>query len=597
MSRRMLINARTPEEVRVAVVDGDRMENYQVEVAERGLTRGNIYRGVINAVQPSLNAAFVDYGAERNGFLAIQDVVPEAYYHEPAEGRRARIEEVLEKGRPIIVQVTKDAERDKGATLTTNLSLAGRYLVLKPFDDTVGVSRKVEDDDTRRELKELAQKLDRPDGCGVIIRTNALDQNKTALNRDLTALLRLWKRVRAEARQGRGTQLIYSDQDLIVRALRDYLDSSIHEVLADDDRAYQKSREYMRAFMPRSRTRLVRYQERTPLFSRFKLEDQIESIYERRVELPSGGSIVIEPTEALVSIDVNSGRSTGAASQEETAVKTNLEAAPEVARQLRLRDIGGLVVVDFIDMRAGRNRRQVEKAMREALKSDRARTSVGRLSSNGLLEVNRQRLEKALHLRTHRACPTCKGTGRLASPEMVGLTLLRMVEARAAAGNISGVRIALHPELADAVQNGRRRELAALEQEFGIRVEILASTALHRSDRRIEWASGSPGKPDESERQPAAQAAESRAKSGARRPSRRRRGRRSGAAKDEAQTAATEAAKPASEPAAGGDGKPQSSAKSRSRRRRRSRRGSRKASPATAAPDAGGAEVDSAPAS
>jgi len=423
LTRRMLINARAPEELRIAIVDDGVLENYQVEVADRDLTRGNIYRGIIASVQPSLNAAFIDYGAERHGFLAIQDVVSAAYYREPKNKSRPRIDEVLEKGKPIVVQVTREPEGNKGAALTTNLSLAGRYLVLTPFDDTQGVSRKVEDDETRKRLKDQVAKLNKPSGAGIIVRTNALDQNKMALNRDMNALLRLWKSVGTEARRGKGIQLLYSDQDIILRTLRDYLDSSIQEVLIDDDAAYEKTLQYMRAFMPRTKTKLVRYSERTPLFARFELEPQIERIYDRQVALPSGGSIVIDRTEALVAIDVNSGRSTRASSQEETAHHTNLEAGAEVARQLRLRDIGGLIVIDFIDMQAWKNRKAVEKGLRDAMKTDKARFTVGRISPNGLLEVNRQRIQQALHLRTHRPCPTCSGTGRIASPEMVGLKL------------------------------------------------------------------------------------------------------------------------------------------------------------------------------
>jgi ribonuclease E len=483
----MLINAQRPEELRVAIVQGNALENYKVDVAEAGLTRGNIYRGVIASIQPSLNAAFIDYGAERHGFLAIQDVVPDAYYRRPSSGGHPRIDEVLEKSKPIVVQVEKDPIGTKGAALTTSLSLAGRYLVLTPFEDTRGVSRKVEDEDTRKKLKGLANGLELPDGCGVILRTNALGQTKITLNRDLSALLRLWKRVQTAAMQGKGTRLLYTDQDLILQALRDYLDTSIEEVLVDDDEAFQKAKAYIEAFMPRSKTRLIRYAERIPLFSRYDLESQIDRIYERRVDLPSGGSIVIDATEALTAIDVNSGRSTRAATQEETAVNTNVEAAAEVARQLRLRDIGGIVVVDFIDMRASKSQRKVEKVLKDAMKVDKARSSVGRISPNGLVEINRQRIQQALQLRTHRPCPTCNGVGRLASEEMVCLSLLRRVEARAATGSIQGARIGLHPELADALQNHYRRELADLEGEFDIEIEVIATAGLHRPDEKIEW--------------------------------------------------------------------------------------------------------------
>lgn len=487
MTRRMLINARTPEEVRIAVVDGTTLEDYKTEVAERGLTRGNIYRGRIDGIEPGLNAAFIDYGKERNGFLPIQDVVPEAFYHQPKNPKRPRINEVLDAGRSIVVQVAREAEGSKGAVLTTDLSLAGRYLVLTPFDDHIGVSRKVEDEETRKRLKEQVSNFQTPPGCGFIVRTNALDQNKTVLNRDLNALLRLWKRIGRDARRGEGTVLLHSDQDLILRALRDYLDNTIEEILIDDDQAFAKTKKYIRTFLPRGKTRLVRYSDRTPLFSRFELEAQIERIFERRVELPSGGSIVIDRTEALTAIDVNSGKSTKAGSQEETAFHTNIEAAHELARQLRLRDIGGIVVVDFIDMRNRRSQQKLVTTLREALKPDKARHTVGRISPNGLLEINRQKIEQPLQLRTHRDCPTCKGTGRIGSPEMVGLNLLRLIESQAATRPIEQVKIELHPELANALQNDRRSEIAALEEEFDLRIEVNASSSLHRSEQEVVW--------------------------------------------------------------------------------------------------------------
>ncbi len=484
----MLINAQTREELRVAIVDGHTLEDFQVEVAERGSARGNIYRGTIAKIEPSLNAAFIDYGADRHGFLPIQDVVPDAWYKKPKKGeKRPRIEDVLERGKPIVVQVVKDAEAQKGAALTTNLSLAGRYLVLTPFDDTRGISRKVEDDKTRKGLKEQTEKLDVPEGCGVIVRTNALGQNKTALSRDLKSLLRLWKRVGSEARKGKGVKLIYSDQDLILQALRDYLDPDIEEILVDEEAAFARAEEYMKAYMPRGGDRLKRYTDRQPLFSRYELEPQIERIYERRVFLPSGGSIVIDRTEALTAIDVNSGRSTKASSQEQTALQTNLEAAEEVARQLRLRDIGGLLVVDFIDMRTNRNQRKVEKTLKDAMKADKARFSVGRISSNGLLEINRQRIHQALSMRTHRTCPECGGTGRVPGPEMVGLNLLRRIRARAATASVEKVRIALHPELVETIQNQRRRDFAKLEDEYDLTVELVASSRLNLCEQEVEW--------------------------------------------------------------------------------------------------------------
>lgn len=599
MTRRMLINARVPEEIRIAIIDGDTLENYQVEVAERGLTRGNIYRGTIVSIQPSLNAAFIDYGAERHGFLPIQDVVPAAYYRKPDPSSRPRIEGVLERGRTIVVQVTREPEGTKGAALTTNLSLAGRYMVLTPFNDSQGVSRKVEDEEMRRKLKEQVNKLDRPQGSGIIIRTNALGQSKAALNRDLNALLRLWKRISSDARKGQNIRLLYSDQDLILRALRDHLDNSVEEVLTDTEEAHKKVQEYMRAFMPRSKTRLVRYTDRRPLFARFGLDPQIESIYERSVDLPSGGSIVIDRTEALTAIDVNSGRSTRASSQEETALSTNLEAAQEVARQLRLRDLGGLLVVDFIDMDKRSNRRRVEKAMKDSMKPDKARHTVGRISMNGLLEINRQRVQQALSLRTHRACPTCSGTGRIASRDLVSLRLLRRIDARAADGFKGTVRISLHPELADALQNTRRMELVSLEREFGIKIEVIASSALHRSQEEVEWiqksSEGEDAASAKSREQPASIGSSPAAKStdqgktGSQRPRRRsRRGKKAKSSKSESNgkpVDSTQSSKPDVESRQAGTDT-SSSDKKTSSRKRRPRRGRRRQSKKGRKPEA-----------
>ena len=488
MHRKLLINAQRPEEVRVAIINKGILDQYEVSTSETGLYRGNIYRGTVASIHPSLDAAFVDFGAERHGLLRADDVVSSGAHRKHEEGqRRPRIDQLLEKGRQVMVQVVRDGVAAKGALLTGNVSIAGRYLVLMPFEETRGVSRKLEDGETRSVIRERLEQLDVPEGFGVIARTNAGDQPKSALNRDLNALLRLWKKVRAEASTGKGPKLLYSDQDLILQVLRDSLDSSIDEVLVDNDDAYEKVRAYMQTFMPRAKTKLTRYAERMPLFSKYQLEPQIDRIYQRKVELPSGGSIVIDGTEALTAIDVNSGRSKGGSSQEDTAFTTNIEAAREVARQLRLRDIGGLMVVDFIDMRSMKNRREVERTQREAMKDDRAKFTVSRISANGLLEINRQRLKKALQLRSYRPCPTCTGTGSIASPELVGLNLLRRIETRAVTGRLKRVRFELHPELADAIQNERREELAALEQEFDITIEIIAATRLHRSEEHVEW--------------------------------------------------------------------------------------------------------------
>ena len=492
----MLINAQRTDEVRIAIVNGTTLDSYEVSATDSGLCRGNIYRGYVANLQPSLDAAFVDFGVAKDGLLRADDVVTSAYHRKPnADAKHPRVDRILERGKEILVQVVRDSVGHKGALVTSNLSIAGRYLVLMPLDDVRGVSRKVEGEEDRNTIRERLERLELPEGCGVIARTNAADQPQRSLNRDANALLRLWKKVREEANTGKGPRLLYSDQDLIVQALRDSVNNTIDEILVDDEAAFVKAKGFMETFMPRSRSKLIPYKERLPLFSKYQLENQIEKIYLRKVDLPSGGSIVIDGTEALTAIDVNSGRANRAGSQEETAHATNMEASVGVARQLRMRDIGGLVVVDFIDMRSAKHRRDVEKAMRDAMKDDKAKHTTSRLSDNGLLEINRQRLKKALQLRTHRPCPTCTGSGTIASPELVGLSILRRIETRAVTGRVENVRVSLHPELADSLQNDLRKELADLEREFDIRVEIIAATSLHRSEEKIEWTERSTARP------------------------------------------------------------------------------------------------------
>ncbi len=486
MSRKMLINAQNPEEIRIATIENSTLQDFQVQVAESAQDRGNIYRATVVNVEPSLNAAFVNYGAERNGFLPANEIVEQLWEKGNKQPGPPRVQDITRRGAELLVQVTREPVDQKGAALTTNLSLAGRYIILNPYDDVRGVSRKVEDEDVRKALKQQASKLDVPEGAGFIVRTNALQQNKTTLNRDFNALLKVWEDIQKDAKEGKGPKRLYNDQDIILRSLRDFLGADVREVIVDDEKAFQKVRHYVSIFTPRGRVKVTRYNEKTPLFSRFDVESQIERIHERTVTLPSGGSIVIDRTEALIAVDVNSGK-VKAGTQQETAYQTNLEAAREIARQLRLRDIGGLIVADFIDMKSSKQQKTIEKELRDAMKADRARFTVGRISPNGLLEINRQRLQQALDIRTQRACPTCGGTGRIASPEIVGLSLLRRIEAHAATTPIERVRVGLHPELADAVQNDRRGDIVHLEERFELKVEIIASTSLHRSEQELEW--------------------------------------------------------------------------------------------------------------
>ena len=484
-NRIMLINGRHAEQLRVAVVEGGVLQLYDVEGTEATLKRGNIYRGVVANIERSLNAAFVEFGDAKHGFLTRHDVIPQAFHR--AAGDSAPIDQILQKGQPLVVQVTRDAEGGKGATLTTNISLAGRFLVYFPYDAQRGVSRKVEDEALRRKLREKAKDLDLDEGEGVIVRTNAADQTKADLKADLQVLKRLWKAVVDDTAQGRGAKLLYDDQDLLIHSLRDNLDTQIAEVLIDDEQLLAKAEKYVQAVMPRAKVALKLYAEPMPLFSRFNVEPQIASIYSRTVGLPGGGAIVIDHAEALTAIDVNSGKSKAGKNQGDTASHTNLEAAAEVGRQLRLRDIGGLVVVDFIDMRSRAHRHDVEKALREAMKPDRARHEIGRIGENGLVEINRQRIRSALQLRTRRICPTCDGVGRIISPELLSLNLVRRIEGRAATGRLARAKVVLHSKVADYVQNNRRRELADLERAYRIVVEIVGDPGVELSTERYEW--------------------------------------------------------------------------------------------------------------
>ncbi len=484
MTRRILINGRRAEELRVAIVDNQTLEDFEIETKRSGLLRNNIYRGVVANIAPSLNAAFVDFGDSKNGFLAFNDVVESVYCKNVPNA--SRISDVLTIGQTLIVQVIKDATGLKGAQVTTNISLAGRYLVLRPKDAKSGVSRKV-DEDARADLTQKVRSLDLPEGYGCIVRTNAMDQSRAILLRDAKVLVQLWHKIEAECARGKGPALLYNDQDIVVQAMRDYFDSTINEVLIDDKSCYERALAYVRATFAGGDEKLRLYDNKMPLFTRFGIEKQIDQIYAREVQLPSGGFIVIDPTEALTAIDVNSAHSTKRETQDLTAYHTNLEAAVEIGRQLRMRDIGGLIVIDFIDMRSGKHQRDVERVMRNAMARDKARNKVERISANGLLEINRQRISQTLAQRTHLVCPTCGGRGFIPSADAIGLNLIREIDARAVNGELGGAIIKLHPDIAEQVQNVRRRDFAQLENEYDIRIEIVASKDMSRGEESIEW--------------------------------------------------------------------------------------------------------------
>ncbi len=494
MSLRMLINATRTEEIRAAILRDDVLEVLEIDAARSNLIKGSVYKGKVANVEGSLNACFIEIGTDRQGFLPRNDIVSDAFHEKPRKEGRPRIEEVIKRGRDIVVQVTRDAVGSKGPALTTQISLAGRYLVLMPRDNSRGISRKIEDDKQRQQLKDLAGKLTIPDGMGFIIRTAGEQVNKTVLNRDLNSLVKLWKKIEKEARSTRSPAVLHREGDLVERIVRDYYTSEFDELIVDTEEALERVQAYFRAVMPRTKAKITLHKDRTPLFTRFKLEEQIETIHARRVRLPSGGTIVIDPTEALISIDVNSGKATKARSQEETALKINVEAATEIARQLRLRDLGGLVVVDFIDMASKGHNRQVERTVKQAVKPDKARVYLGKISDNGLMEINRQRIKQSLQLRTHRECPTCSGAGAIPSPEFVAMQIIRRIDARASAGNLGEVHVDLHPELADFLQNNFRTDLAELEESAEIRILVSGRPGLHRNEQNLQFKHRTGGK-------------------------------------------------------------------------------------------------------
>jgi len=487
MTLRILINTARSEEVRAAVVRDGVLENLEIDTRLSHVIKGNLYKGVVANVEPSLNACFVEIGASSQGFLPMDDIAPDCYHEKPSGGGKPRINEVIKRRREILVQVSRDAIGNKGPALTTYASLAGRFAVLMPHDSSVGISRKLEDEKARRKLKEIVGKLAVPEGFGFIVRTAGTQQTKTALDRDLKGLLKLWKRVQKDSEKAKAPSLIHEEGDLVVRTIRDYYTNEVDEIVVDTEEARERARTYFKAVMPRTRAKITLHSGRKPLFTHYSIENQLESIHSRRVRLPSGGNIVIDPTEALISIDVNSARATREKSQEDTALKTNLEAGREIARQLRLRNLGGLAVVDFIDMSSRKHNRAVEKEVKEGVKQDKARVYLGKISENGLMEINRQRIKQALRLTTHRDCPTCGGAGSIPSPEFLAMQILRQIDIRTSSSNLAEVRVDLHPELADALQNQFRAELLELESDNDIRVLVCARPGMHRSEQQITF--------------------------------------------------------------------------------------------------------------
>jgi ribonuclease E len=471
--KRMLINATQPEELRVALVDGQRLYDLDIESGAREQKKANIYKGKITRVEPSLEAAFVDFGSDRHGFLPLKEISRE-YFSKQPEGR-VNIKEVLREGQEVIVQVDKEERGNKGAALTTFISLAGRYLVLMPNNPRAGgISRRIEGEE-RNDLREAINSLNVPADMGMIVRTAGLGRSAEELQWDLDYLLQLWGAIKGASDERPSPFLIYQESNVIIRAIRDYLRQDIGEVLIDSETVKEEALNFISQVMPQYASKVKLYDDTVPLFNRFQIESQIETAFEREVKLPSGGSIVIDHTEALVSIDINSSRATKGADIEETALQTNLEAAEEIARQLRLRDIGGLIVIDFIDMSPAKNQRAVEERVKESLEADRARVQVGRISRFGLLEMSRQRLRPSLGETSGIVCPRCNGRGTIRDVESLSLSVLRLIEEEALKERTAEVRAHVPIAVATFLLNEKREALAKTEERTKVRLLILPS--------------------------------------------------------------------------------------------------------------------------
>jgi len=588
MTKRLLIDARQSEETRVVLLSGTRIEDFDYETENRKQLKGNVYLARVTRVEPSLQAAFVEYGGNRQGFLAFSEIHPD-YYRIPIEDREAlmaaerasndaedgdedsedapetvggedadeeeirpkrqvrkyKIQEVISRKQIMLVQVVKEERGNKGAALTTYLSLAGRYCVLMPNSTRRGgVSRKITNAADRKRLKTIVGGLDVQDGTAVIVRTAGAKRTKPEISRDYAYLSKLWDDIRTKTLESQAPSLIHEEGDLVKRSIRDLYTSEVDEVLVEGEEAYKEARSQMKMLIPSHVKRVQKYDDSLPIFQRYQVEQQMDTIHSPQVTLKSGGYLVINQTEALVAIDVNSGRSTRERNIEETALKTNLEAADELARQLRLRDLSGLIVVDFIDMEENRNQQAVERRMKEAMRNDRARIQIGSISHFGLLEMSRQRLRISFNESITSVCPHCEGTGRIRSVETAALQMLRVIEEEAMKGAMDELRISMHRDVAFYILNHKRDAISALEEQFGLHIVILAGDSLIATEHEVErvgWQGKkprrqdkpSPNKPvadneNEDEEESAEAPAEDAAESEDDQPKRRKRGRRGG---------------------------------------------------------------------
>ena len=483
--KRMLINATQAEERRLAIVDGQKLLDYEIEIEGREQRKGNIYKAIVTRVEPSLEACFVDYGEDRHGFLPFKEISRQ-YFQGSVSPSQARIQDVIKEGQELLVQVEKEERGNKGAALTTLISLAGRYVVLMPNNPRGGgVSRRIEGDE-RAELKEALDQLEYPNGMSIIARTAGIGRSAPELQWDLNYLLKLWNAIDGAASGGKGAFLIYQESSLVIRAIRDYFNSDIGDILIDTDDVFEQAQQFMNHVMPEQAACVKRYRDDAPLFSRFQIEHQIESAYAREVKLPSGGVIVIDHTEALVSVDVNSARAIKGGDIEETATRTNLEAADEVARQMRLRDLGGLIVIDFIDMEESRNRREVENRLRDALRQDRARVQFSSISKFGLLEMSRQRLRPALSEGASIPCPRCGGSGHIRDTESSALQILRIIQEESQKDNTAAVHVQVPVEAASFLLNEKRNEITKIELKQRIHVLLIPNKSLETPNYKLD---------------------------------------------------------------------------------------------------------------
>ena len=484
--KRMLINATQPEELRVALVDGQRLYDLDIENRAHTQKKANIYKGKITRVEPSLEAAFVEYGADRHGFLPLKEISRQ-YFKKGSGGEgRQKIKDLVKEGQEVVIQVEKEERGNKGAALTTFISLAGRYMVLMPNNPRAGgISRRIEGDE-RSELREAMRDLNIPEGCGIIVRTAGIGRSAEELQWDLDYLLHLWETIDNEAQQSSAPHFLFQESNVVIRAIRDYLRPDIGEVIVDSPEVFQLASAFIQQVMPNDHSKVKFYEDKIPLFNRYQVENQIETAFEREVKLPSGGSIVIDITEAMVSIDINSSRATKGAGIEETAYQTNLEAADEIGRQLRLRDVGGLIVIDFIDMQANKNQRDVESRVRKALEIDRARVQVGRISRFGLLEMSRQRLKPSLEEMTFKVCPRCSGQGTIRGTRSIALSILRLMEEEAQKESSKEIRAITPVPVATFLLNEKRSEINEIEQRNNIRLTILPNPSMETPHFEVE---------------------------------------------------------------------------------------------------------------